>query len=305
MSKTVLIAGGTGAIGTRLSALLTENGYTVKILSRDPSKVTKYLAYRWDLHTKYFDLDALIDVDCIINLTGAPVTGERWTADYKKQLYDSRIKAAELLHYTLKTSTHKVSTYISPSAIGFYGDTGDSWVDENSLPGFDFLANLCKQWEHGNKRMNELGLRVVIVRIGIMFDLLEGAFPKLVQPIKMYLGAPIGSGNQYISWIYIDDLSQVFLKAISDKKIQGIYNAVSPEPITNREFNRAVATILDRPLWLPSVPEWALNLYMGEAAVIATSGQRVSSEKLKASGFQFQYPNLEMVLKHLLKDPNA
>ncbi|NEM98172.1 TIGR01777 family oxidoreductase [Pontibacter burrus] len=297
MPEKILITGGSGMIGTRLSEMLIDQGYEVAHLSRTPSKFSKYKTFRWDLRESYIDENAITYADYIIHLAGAGVADEKWTEERKREILKSRVDSARLLYDCLQKSEHHVKGFISASAIGIYGDSGDQLVSEESILADDFLAEVCKAWEASSWQVRELGLRTVIFRLGIVLSNLGGALPQLARPVKLMAGAPLGSGKQYMSWIHIDDACRLFIKAIEDTQFEGVYNAVAPHPVTNKEFTRELADVMHRPLVLPKVPEFALNLMLGQKSGVVLDSQRVSANKVLQTGFTFEYNYLDEALE--------
>jgi len=297
MPGKILIAGGSGLVGMRLSEMLIDLGYEVAHLSRDPDKISTYKTFKWDITSDYIDGDAVTYADYVINLAGASIASGKWTEERKKLIYNSRIQGTNLLHRCLQETDHHVKGFISASAIGIYGDSGEQLMSEESMYGDDFLAEVCKAWEAAAWQMRDLGLRTVIIRLGITLSNKGGALPQIARPVKLMAGAPLGTGKQYMSWIHIDDVCRIFIKAIEDTHLQGVYNAVAPHPVTNREFTRELAEALKRPLVLPKVPAFAVNLMMGEMSEVVLTGQRVSGNKISHTGFTFEYNHLEEALE--------
>ena len=299
----VLIAGGTGLIGTRLSHLLTGAGHDVALLSRDPSLDAAYRSYRWDPAAGTIDPAAVPSADTIVNLAGANVGEGRWTDNRKQLLLTSRLDSLALLERELAGPGHHVQTVLSASAIGIYGDTGDRIATEDTPPAHpatdDFLADLARRWEAASAPITTLGPRLLTPRIGVVLSTNGGALPTLAAPVKFGLGAPVGSGHQYVSWIHIDDLCRLFIAMLTDDGWQGVYNAVAPNPVTNAAFTTVLAEVLHRPLFLPRIPGVALKLAMGEQSEMALSGTRVSAAKVLARKFTFQYPELRGALEAL------
>lgn len=299
MQTKILITGGTGLVGKTLARYLSGKGYDVRILSRKIPLSPEFKTQLWNIASDYIDQGAL-DVDHIIHLAGAGVADKRWTKDRKKLLYDSRIESTKFLYKEILKLKNKPKSFICASAIGIYGfDTGEKWVEESSPSGDDFLAKLVLDWEHEADRFNTKGVQTAFIRIGIVLSEQGGALPKLAAPIRYGLGAPIGSGKQYLSWVHINDLCKIFGYAV-EGQINGPVNAVAPDPRTNKEFSKTVARTLGRPFWLPNVPAFLLRLFLGQMSSVITRGNRVSSSKLVSSGFEFDYPELEPALQDLL-----
>jgi uncharacterized protein (TIGR01777 family) len=303
MSQHVLITGGTGLVGRRLTELLLQEGYQVSYLSRSKEPIDKVKVYSWDVENSQIENGAVESADYIIHLAGAGVADKRWTSSRKTEILESRTKSADLLYKKLQQSTHQVKAVIAASAIGYYGyDTGDALIKETSPAGNDFLAHVCQQWESAVSQIRQLSIRTVSFRIGLVLSVHGGALAKLLQTIKIGAGAPLGTGRQYFSWIHIDDVCRAFINAMKNEHISGIYNLTAPNPVTNEELTKEVAAVLDKPLLLPNVPAFALKLGMGEMANAVLGGSYVSSEKLESTGFNFQYPQLRNALEDLLKE---
>lgn len=289
-------------VGMRLSEMMIDLGYEVAHLSRNPDKVSTYKTFKWDITSDYIDGDAVTYADYIVNLAGASVASGKWTEERKKQIYNSRVQGTNLLYRCLQETEHHVKGFISASAIGIYGDSGEQLMSEESTYGDDFLAEVCKAWEASAWQMRDLGLRTVILRLGIALSNKGGALPQIARPVKLLAGAPLGTGKQYMSWIHIDDVCRIFIKAIEDTHLQGVYNAVAPHPVTNRAFTQELAEALKRPLVLPKVPAFAVNLMMGEMSEVVLTGQRVSGNKISHTGFTFEYNYLEEALESFYDD---
>ena len=303
MSKNVLITGGTGLVGTRLSELLLEQGYTVSHLSRSPGDASSpIVTYLWDIRQHYINPEAIPRADYIIHLAGASVADQRWTEPRKQVILKSRTESTRLLHDALVQHASSVKAFISASAIGLYGtDTGDTLLTEESPPADDFLANVVAQWEQEVDTIQELGVRTVKCRIGIVLSDKGGALAPIARTVRWGVGAPLGDGKQYMSWIHLDDLCRLFIYALEHDTLSGPYNAVGPQPITNRELTQATARVLHRPLWLPPVPPFALKMALGELSSVVLGGNRVSSQKIEDAGFTYKFNKIEVALADLLK----
>ncbi|MBO2012183.1 TIGR01777 family oxidoreductase [Hymenobacter negativus] len=296
----VLITGGTGLVGTRLSTVLTEAGHCVAHLSRTLAPGGSCHAFQWDPAAGTIDPLAVPFADAVVNLAGANVGEGQWTTDRKQALLASRVDSLALLHRELAEPGHRVRTVVSASAVGIYGATGDALVTEDTLPvGNDLLADLTQAWEQAAAPLAALGLRVVVPRIGVVLSLAGGALPALASPVKLGFGAPLGSGQQWLSWIHIDDLCRLVLAMLTDDVWQGAYNAVAPNPATNTAFTTALAEVLHRPLLLPNIPAFILQLAMGEQSEMVLNGKRVSAAKVLAQGFAFEFPGLREALQAL------
>ncbi|MBX9853856.1 MAG: TIGR01777 family oxidoreductase [Cytophagaceae bacterium] len=302
MKQKVLITGGSGLIGTRLTEMLQEKNYEVLWLSRTAGdgKVKKYV---WDIPKKAIDAEALKNADYIVNLAGASVFDKKWTKEFKKEILNSRTESVNILYEHFKKHPHHVKAFISATAIGYYGaDTGDKLITESEAPGKDFLAEVVDKWEKEVDKIDSLNIRTIKVRVGIVLSNKGGALEKMMGPIKMNAGSPLGSGKQIVSWIHIDDICNVFIKAIEDQNMKGVYNAVAPQPVTNEELTKKSAEAIGKSIHLPNVPGFALKMMLGsEKAALVLGGNNVSSEKLQKSGFKFQFPDLKSALDNLLK----
>jgi uncharacterized protein (TIGR01777 family) len=300
--ETILITGGTGLIGRQLCEKLKEKGYVVTILSRTSKKDGTYPTYAWNLDKKEIDKESLKLADCIIHLAGANLGEKRWTAKRKKLIIDSRVQTGQLIFEKTKEINNKVKVLISASAVGYYGTiTSDKIFSETDKPSNDFLGDVCRQWEQSIDKFEELGLRVVKIRTGVVLTKQDGALSKMSRPVKVGLGSAIGNGKQYIPWIHIDDLCNIYIKAIEDIQMNGVYNAVAPDYKTNSDFNQIMAHILHRPLWIPNIPALVIKLIFGNMSEILLKGSRVSSEKIIKAGYQFKFPDLESALVDLLR----
>ncbi len=297
----VLITGGTGLIGTRLAEMLVDAGHEVALLSRGQAHGSPYRTFGWDPAAGTIDPAAVPYADAVVNLAGASVGEGRWIDARKKELLASRLDSLSLLHRELAKPGHRVYTVLSASAIGLYGDTGETLADEDTPPASatDFLAELAQQWEQAAAPIGALGIRLVLPRIGIVLSTKGGALLPLARTVRLGIGAPLGSGQQYLSWIHIDDLCRLFIAMLTDDAWQGPYNAVAPYPATNAAFTEVLADVLHRPLLLPKVPGFALKLVLGEQSEVVLAGQRVSDAKVLAQGFEFDYPVLRGALKAL------
>ena len=299
--KNVLITGGTGLIGKHLSERLIQSGYRVSVLSRERNNNSKIPVYAWDVEKKKIDNEALENVDYIVHLAGANISERRWTEKRKQLILDSRVKSSNLIFEELKRKNIKLKAFISASAVGYYGAvTSNKIFNETDFAPNDFLGETCRLWEQTTKQFENVGIRTVIIRAGIVLAKEDGALSKMMGPVKMGIGSAIGDGKQYIPWIHIDDICNIFIKAIEDDAMHGAYNAVSPDPKTNKEFTKTLAKVLNAPFWFPAIPAFALKLMFGKMSEIFLKGSRVSSDKISATGFQFRFPELEKALKNIL-----
>jgi uncharacterized protein (TIGR01777 family) len=275
---------------------LQSRGYKVGILTRSKKGLASVQEFLWNVSEMHIDHAALTWADHIIHLAGENV-GQRWTGPVKKRILRSRVDASKLLYEELR-GDYDIKSFISASAIGYYGDTRDQEINEKSAKGTGFLADVVQKWENAVEEVKPYVDRLVKLRIGIVLTQDGGALGKMVLPIRLGIGSPLGSGQQWMSWIDLQDLCNMFVYAL-EKPIKGTYNAVAPEPVTNKVMTRALASHLKRPLWLPNVPEFALKMILGEMSSIALEGSKVSSAAIQQEGFKFEYDTLEKSLKHL------
>ena len=301
MIKNILITGGSGLVGSRLTELLLAQDYNVSHLSRSPEnhKDSPVKTYQWDIEKQTIDDEALKDVDCIVHLAGAGVADKRWTSSRKKLLLESRTKSAQLLINKLKEIDHKPKLFLSASAIGYYGARGDQWVDEESIPNSDFLAELCVEWEKASKSVSELEIPFNIVRIGLVLSENGGALKEIAKSLDFGIAGYLGSGDQYMSWVHIDDLCGIFMHCIMGEVEQNeVYNGVAPTPEKNIDFTRILSKVVGKGILLP-VPSFVLKLMTGEMSEMLLTGQRVKSEKIEKAGYQFKFSDLKSALKDL------
>ena len=301
MNKNILITGGTGLVGSRLSEMLEQKGYTVSLLSRKAGEGQRK-KYVWDISSGHFDETAIKHADYIIHLAGAGVFDKRWTQAYKKEIMSSRVDSTQLLATKLATIPNSVKAIVAASAIGIYGfDTGDTLLSENSPFGEGFLAEVCKNWEAAVDSID--GIRTIKMRIGIVLSEKGGALEQMAKPVNYFVGSPLGTGNQQVSWIHLDDMCGLLIFALENEHIKGAYNAVAPNPVTNKLLTEKIAKILKRPLWLPNIPSFMMKLIVGaEASSIILGGNNVSSKKITDSGFKFKFPDLISALTDLLQN---
>ncbi|MBC7486173.1 MAG: TIGR01777 family protein [Cytophagaceae bacterium] len=295
--KTVLVAGASGLVGKSVMTLLKDKGFSVRTLSHSlPTDIAKE-RYNWSPDTGEIDIRCFDGVDHVINLSGAGVFDHWWTTSYKEKIIKSRTLSTSLLADTIVKYDYPIRTFINPSGISFYGnDTGDRWVDENSPTTQEFLARVVQLWE-GSLLNHELKTRKVCLRFGIVLSDQGGALTQMATPVKYGVGSPFASGKQYISWIHIQDVTNMILFAIENNTVQGIYNAVAPDPVTNEAMIQGIADRLHKKLWAPSVPGFVMNLALGkERAAILLGGNRVKGTKMQDAGFQFQYKTLAEAL---------
>lgn len=298
----VLIAGGTGFVGTALARLLLQQGHKVALLSRRPSAPRALPpVYHWDPQRDELDPNALAGVEGIVNLAGENLADGRWTAERKRRLVSSRVDATAFLIERASGVSPAARVFVSGSAIGIYGNRGDEVLSEESAPGTGFLADLCRAWEAAALRARDAGMRVVTARFGIILDAAGGALQKLRPIFSLGLGGPLGSGRQWWSWVALPDVLQAVETALTQDGIQGPVNVVAPAPVRNRDFARALGRALQRPALLPA-PAPLLRLVMGEAADEALlSSACVTPTKLLSSGYRFAFEDLDRALASVLR----
>lgn len=283
-------------VGARLTALLKEQGYQVAHLRRS-RKNADVETHLWQPASGHIEKDAFKDVKVIVHLAGAGIADKRWTAKRKEEIWKSRTEGAALIRLTLKKNQHQVHTFISASGINYYGLTDNvrAWI-ESDPPGHDFMAQVTQAWEREADAFNADGIRVVKIRTGVALGTESIALRRIAQPIRFFVGAPLGTGRQFFNWIHIDDLCAIYIKAIRDVSMRGVYNAVAPSPVNNRELTAEMAKILKRPLWAPPVPGFLVKLIAGEVAEVVLKGGKVSAGKIQDCGFVFQFRTLRSAL---------
>ncbi|NLR94675.1 TIGR01777 family oxidoreductase [Flammeovirga agarivorans] len=291
----VLITGGSGLVGQEISDKLYSRGDEVRWLSRKEDLNARYKRYKWDIQNDFIDDKALEGIDAVIHLAGKSVGDGRWTDTAKKEILESRTKSTHLLMGKINSMENPPKTVVCASAIGFYGDQKDKTCDENSGVGNDFLADVVNQWETEQQKLQRS--RLVQLRIGVVLTEKGGALPKMMIPIKFGVGSPIGDGQQWISWISLRDLSNLFIYSIDNTEVQGIINAVAPNPVTNEQLTKAIGTKLNRPVFLPNVPGFVLKTILGESASLVLSSTKVVSVK------EVGYKYVDQIIDDALKEP--
>ena len=306
-SKKILISGGTGFIGRQLCKKLKDKGYSVSILSRKNSAGDDIPAYFWDPEKGLMDRQALRDVTCIVHLAGAPVFDRKWTRKRKKILTQSRTHSINFLYKEVLANETKLEAFISASAVGYYGALTSGHVfTESDPPAPDFLGKLCDAWEKAGEQFRAPGARIVIIRTGLVLAGRSSILQKIELPFRLGLGTIPGKGDQYLPWIHIDDLCEIYIRAIEDRQMNGVYNAVSPDSRTMKEFVHFLADLLKKKIWLPPVPSWLIKLVLGERSGMVLQGSRISSDKIRQAGFRFIFPDLrEALISILLRHRSA
>ncbi|PSL50062.1 hypothetical protein CLV51_1011406 [Chitinophaga niastensis] len=300
--ETVIITGGTGLVGTALTRLLLERGYKVIILSRRPGEGSnEAVTYaHWNIDTQTIDKDALLKADYIVHLAGANVAEKRWTAARKQEIIDSRTKSGELIFKTLQSYPNKVKKVISASATGYYGEFKNHTFIETDPAATDYLGTTTAAWEQSISQVTTLDKKLVIFRTGIALSRDGGALQEFYKPLRFGFATILGSGDQLISWIHLQDLVRLYFNAIVNDKLEGIYNAVAPNPVTNRELILTMARVAKgRSFMTTYVPAFALKLALGEMSVEVLKSMKVSSDKIQQTGFQFSYPTIGEAMEQL------
>jgi hypothetical protein len=295
----VLITGASGTVGKSLTQLLLTVGYEVVCLSRTVSANDKIETYKWDIPKKEIDPNCINGVDIIVHLAGAGIADGRWTDERKHEIIESRTESIRLIYDLIKTRPNQVKRVVSASAAGYYSDRGDDLMNEEDLPASDFLGECCVLWEQAVDEGLALDLSVVKFRTGVILDKESGALQKLAAPIKLGFGAPLGDGKQWMPWIHLQDVVNMYFMGIADLSLNGAYNMSAPSPVTNKELTKAVAKQFKKPLWLPNVPAFALNLAFGEMGAVVLGSTKMSTEKIEKTGFKFLFPTIELALKNI------
>lgn len=299
----ILITGATGLIGKALVDVLLKNDYSIHYLTTSKSKIENNpncKGFYWNPKTSEIDAAAFDGVDVVVHLAGASIS-KRWTASYKKELFESRVLSANLLFNTLKKSENKIQHIISASGTAIYPDSYEVVYDENSIQvDTSFLGNVVVEWEKSIDQFKQIGCKVAKIRTGIVFSNLGGALPEMVLPIKMYAGSGFGTGRQIQSWIHLDDLVQLYSFAVKNS-VEGIVNAVAPENISNQELTKIIAKTINRPLFLPNIPQWIMRLILGEMHILLFGNKRIVPKRIQELGFQFEFDTVLKAITNLYK----
>lgn len=299
----VLITGATGLIGQEITKQLNAKNITVHYFSTQKSNLknlNNYKGFYWNIPAKTIDSEAFEGVTHIIHLAGASIS-KRWTKSYQKEILESRILSTQLLIDFLKNNSNQVKQVITASAIGIYkSDDSTYYSEDNTTYNNSFLSEVVQQWENASQQFTSLNINVCTIRIGLVMAKNGGMLPQISAPIKFGLGAVMGNGNQWQSWIHINDLAKLFIFAIENNLI-GIYNGVAPNPISHQEMTKIIAKVTKRPLFLPNIPQFIMKLFLGSMHELLFESQKVSAEKILNAGFEFEYTNFESVANDLLK----
>lgn len=297
----ILITGATGLIGSELVKLLLSKNHSVHYLTTSNAKIKEepnYKGFYWNPQEGKIDERCIEGVDVIIHLAGANIA-QRWTNKYKQEIIESRTLSSELLFNLIKKSPNQVKQIVSASGTAIYPESISQVYDETTTESEDsFLSNVVKKWEESVDTFQVLGIKVCKLRTGIVLSNKGGALPEMVKPINLGFGAAMGTGKQIQSWIHITDLVAMYYFAI-EKQLEGIFNAVSPHPVSNQELTKVIAKTLKKPLWLPNIPEFVMNLILGEMSYLLFSSKNLSSIKITNSGFQFQFPKIDKAINDL------
>ena len=290
----VLVTGATGFIGNQVVTTLHNNGHQTVVLTRNVQKAEVRLphscqVFHWDPNEQIIPEEAFDHVNAVIHLAGENIAEGRWTSDKKDRIKDSRVLSTRTLMKGLRKSKIKPDVLVSASAVGIYGDHRDELITEDSDKDCGWLADVCYLWEKEVSKAQEVEIRTVSLRIGVVLGHDGGAMKKMLPPFRMALGGNLGDGKQWMSWIHVHDLAEMFVHAIENTELKGTYNAVSPHPVTNKIFTETLAKVVNRPVFF-SVPRFALKLFLGEMSAILLNSQYVSSDRIWNTGFKFRFP---------------
>ena len=297
MPKNILITGATGLVGKQLIPSLQALGHQISILTRKPTTIPGVKVFLWDVAAQKIDRKAFEDIDTIIHLAGEGIADKKWTPQRKKEIIDSRVQSAKLLYETIKETKTPITTFVSASAVGYYGDRRNEILTEASEPGKGFLADCCVKWENAVDEGLQLGFRVVKIRIGLILTKNEGALAAMDKPIRFFVGAPLGSGKQWMPWIHLDDVVSIFIAAVENTNMTGAYQACAPFPVTNKFLIKTIAGKINRPVWPIHVPAFVLKLMMGEMSILPLMSNNTLANKLLETGYKYKYVNLDIALE--------
>lgn len=304
MNKRIVVTGATGLIGKKLVNALIDRGDELLIFSRDAEKAKSIFPkakeyVKWDYRKPDLWKSKLDNSNSAIHLAGINLFSKRWNESFKREVIESREVSTRNLVEAIKSCTNKPEVFISASGIGYYGDCGETILDEKSPKGNDFLTDVCEVWESEAAKVEEAGVRNVRIRTGLVLSTEDGALKQMLPPFKFFIGGPLGNGKQWASWLHIDDIVGIYLHAIENNKLRGAVNAASPNPVRMKEFAKTLGKVLNRPSLFP-VPKFLLKLVVGEAAEVVTASQRIDVKKLLNSGYQFKFTELSKALENLL-----
>ncbi len=298
----IMITGGTGLIGGALAENLARDGREVIVLSRGPKTGNSLAAniryVKWDGRSVQGWGHLVDGADAIVNLAGKNLSSGRWTDRNKQEVLESRLDAGAALVQAVQQAERKPAVLVQSSAVGYYGFSESADFTEEAAPAGDFLGTVGQAWEASTQSVEELGVRRVVARSGVVLSTRSGAFPRMMMPFKLFVGGPLGSGRQWMSWVHLDDEVRALRFLMENPQAHGAFN-IAAQPVTNRQFSRALGKAMRRPAWIP-VPAFALRLLFGEMSSVLLQGQRVSSQKLLDHGFQFSFPEIDSALRGLL-----
>lgn len=299
----IIITGATGLIGTSIIKKLTTRGDQVTILTRGTDAKGQLLNVNYVTWTpgKEGDWEKVVDgQDGVIHLAGASIFGRRWNKDYKRKILESRKYGTRSIVDAIRKANNKPPVLVTASGVGYYGkDTGERVITEADSVGNDFLAEVCRLWEEEAIKVEAYDVRRVSIRTGVVLDKNEGALNRMLLPFRLFVGGPLGSGEQWFSWIHIDDLADIYIKALDDNALKGSINGSSPNPVKMKQFAKTLGKVIHRPSWF-RVPVFLMKIVLGEAAEYVIGGQKVIPQKLMNFGYKFKYPDVELALKELL-----
>jgi uncharacterized protein len=304
----IAITGATGFVGSRLVARLHQEGHNILVLTRNPASAERVFPPEAFPHVEILAYtptvsgawqDRIAGCDAVVNLAGEPIAEGRWTPEQKQKILNSRQLGTQKIVEAIAKADPKPAVLINPSAIGYYGTSETATFDETSASGNDFLAQVCQTWEAEAQKVKAAGVRLVILRFGIVLGN-GGALGKMMTPFKLFAGGPIGSGRQWLSWIHLDDLVKLMTTAVTNPEMEGIYNATAPHPVRMAEFSESLGEVLQRPSWL-AVPGFALEALLGDSAMIVLEGQKVIPQRTLATGFEYEYPDLRPALAEIVQ----
>ncbi|MFN6563979.1 MAG: TIGR01777 family oxidoreductase [Nostoc sp. ChiSLP01] len=304
----VAVTGATGFVGSRLIQRLHREGHTILVLTRNITFAQKVfpsgafpnleiVAYTPTQSGSWQSAIALCDA--VVNLAGEPIGEGRWTPERKQEILNSRKLGTQKIVEAIVSANPKPTVLVNASAIGYYGTSETATFDETSLSGNDFLAEVCQAWEAEATKVKNAGVRLVILRFGIVLGN-GGALAKMIPPFKLFAGGPIGTGRQWFSWIHVDDLVNLILQALTKPEIEGVYNATAPNPVRMADLSHSLGEVMHRPSWLP-VPSFAIEALLGDGAMVVLEGQKVLPKRTVETGFEYRYPNLQAALKEILE----
>jgi uncharacterized protein (TIGR01777 family) len=307
----IAITGATGFVGSRLVERLQQEGHTVLVLTRNPERAARIFpksAFQTVEIQSYTPKQsgnwqgAIAGCDGVVNLAGEPLVEGRWTPSRKQEILSSREIGTQKIVEAIAQADPKPGVLVNSSAVGYYGTSETAQFDEISAPGNDFLADVCQKWEAAAQQVKESNTRLTIVRTGIVLGM-GGVITKMLLPFQLFAGGPLGSGQQWLSWVHRDDLVNLMIRALTQPEMQGVFNGTAPNPVRMNEFCRTLGQVMNRPSWLP-VPDFALELLLGDAAQVVLEGQKVLPKRTLESGFSYQYPLIEQALREVLSHPH-